>query len=82
MHEHILTTVIRLDESLALLAIEPLYARPLPNLLCRIRVRLALERSTPDELHHCLKQALHKAGAAKLMTEELIAPLCGVALPT
>jgi type II secretory pathway predicted ATPase ExeA len=45
-------------------------------LASRMRVRLALERSTPDELHDCLRQAMHKAGAAKLMTEELIATLC------
>ena len=42
----------------------------------RIRVRLALERAAPDELHDCLKQAMNKAGAAKLMTEELMATLC------
>jgi CheY-like chemotaxis protein len=42
----------------------------------RMRVRLAIERATPDELQEYLKQALHKAGAAKLMTAELIATLC------
>ena len=42
----------------------------------RMRVRLAIERATPDELQEYLKQALHKAGAAKLMTPELIATLC------
>jgi general secretion pathway protein A len=42
----------------------------------RMRVRLALDRASPDELADCLKQALHKAGAVKLMTEELIATLC------
>jgi replication-associated recombination protein RarA len=41
----------------------------------RIRVRMALERATPDELQECLKYALTKAGAAKLMTAELIATL-------
>jgi general secretion pathway protein A len=45
-----------------------------------IRLRLSLERSTPDELRGCLRQAMHKAGAAKLMTEELIAALCDHAL--
>jgi general secretion pathway protein A len=40
-----------------------------------MRVRLALDRATPDELVDCLKQALHKAEAVKLMTEELIATL-------
>jgi len=43
-------------------------------------VRLAIERATPDELQEYLKQALHKAGAVKLMTPELIATLCDHAL--
>jgi general secretion pathway protein A len=42
----------------------------------RMRVRLALERATPDELQEHLRHALHKAGADKLMTPELIATLC------
>jgi general secretion pathway protein A len=42
----------------------------------RMRVRLALERATPDELQECLSHELHKAGAVKLMTPELIATLC------
>src|SRR5215470_4182256 len=42
----------------------------------RIRVRLALERATSDELQDCLKHALHKAGAPQLMTPELIVTLC------
>ena len=41
----------------------------------RIRVRLALERASPDELQECLRYALQKAGAPKLMTAELIATL-------
>jgi general secretion pathway protein A len=41
----------------------------------RIRVRLALERASPDELQDCLKHALHKAGAPQLMTPELMATL-------
>jgi DNA polymerase III delta subunit len=41
-----------------------------------MRVRLAIERATPDELQEYLRQALHKAGAVKLMTPELIATLC------
>src|SRR5271157_3291150 len=32
-------------------------------LASRMRVRLAIERATPDELLECLRQALHKAGA-------------------
>jgi type II secretory pathway predicted ATPase ExeA len=41
----------------------------------RMRVRLALERNTPEELQESLRHALHKAGAPKLMTPELIALL-------
>ena len=41
----------------------------------RMRVRLALERATPDELTELLVHALQKAGAVKLMTPELIATL-------
>jgi type II secretory pathway predicted ATPase ExeA len=42
----------------------------------RMRVRLTLERATPEELQATLQHALQKAGAAKLMTPELIATLC------
>jgi general secretion pathway protein A len=41
----------------------------------RMRVRLALERASPDELQDYLKHALHKAGAPQLMTPELIVTL-------
>jgi type II secretory pathway predicted ATPase ExeA len=41
----------------------------------RIRVRMALERAAPEELQDCLKHAIAKAGAPKLMTGELIASL-------
>jgi general secretion pathway protein A len=41
-----------------------------------MRIRLALDRASPDELQDCPKQALHKAGAAQLMTPELVATLC------
>ena len=39
------------------------------------RVRLALDRATPDELQELLVHALQKAGAVKLMTPELIASI-------
>ena len=42
----------------------------------RMRVKLALERATPEELQECLMHTLHRAGAPKLMTPELIATLC------
>jgi hypothetical protein len=45
-------------------------------LASRMRVRLALERVKPEELRDVLKHALLKAGAAQLMTPELIDVLC------
>jgi type II secretory pathway predicted ATPase ExeA len=42
----------------------------------RMRVRLMLERASPAELEACLHHALEKAGAPRLMTDELIATLC------
>jgi general secretion pathway protein A len=39
-------------------------------------VRLALERTSPEELREHVVHALQKAGAVKLMTPELIATLC------
>jgi type II secretory pathway predicted ATPase ExeA len=42
----------------------------------RMRVRLSLERSTPQELQQCLQHTLQKAGAPKLMTPEVINTLC------
>ena len=68
----LLTVVLAGDGSL----VERLRSDEFLPLGSRIRVRLALERAAPDELHDCLKQAMNKAGAAKLMTEELMATLC------
>jgi general secretion pathway protein A len=45
-------------------------------LASRMRVRLALDRASPDELAEQLTHAMQKAGAARLMTPELIATLC------
>ena len=56
--------------------LERLRSEELLPLGSRMRVRLALERTTPDELQEYLRQALQKAGAVKLMTPELIATLC------
>jgi hypothetical protein len=42
----------------------------------RMRVRLTLDRATPEELADTLRHAMAKAGAAKLMTPELVATLC------
>ena len=45
-------------------------------LASRMRVRLAIERATPQDLQECLRHALQQAGAPTLMTPELIATLC------
>ena len=55
--------------------LERLRSDELMPLNSRMRVRLALERSTPDELSELIAHALQKAGAVKLMTPELIATL-------
>jgi general secretion pathway protein A len=67
----LLTVVLAGDQRL----IERFRAEELLPLGSRMRVRLALERTSPEELQECLRHALHKAGAPKLMTPELIATL-------
>ena len=67
----LLTVVLAGDQRL----IERFRAEELLPLGSRMRVRLALDRSTPEELQECLRHALHKAGATKLLTPELIATL-------
>ena len=69
LDSHILLTVVlagdgRLSERFRTEELLPLGSR--------IRVRMALERASPEELQECLKFALAKAGAPKLMTTELI----------
>jgi general secretion pathway protein A len=73
LDSHILLTVVLAGDGRL---VERLRSDDFLPLSSRMRVRLTLERATPDELRDCLKQAMHKAGAAKLMTEELIATLC------
>jgi type II secretory pathway predicted ATPase ExeA len=67
----LLTVVLAGDQRL----IERFRAEELLPLGSRMRVRLALERASPEELQECLRHALHKAGAPKLMTPELVATL-------
>jgi type II secretory pathway predicted ATPase ExeA len=67
----LLTVVIAGDRRL----LERLRSDELLPLASRMRVRLAIERTSPDELQDHLRQAMHKAGAVKLMTPELIATL-------
>lgn len=73
LDSHILLTVVLAGDGRL---VERLRSEELLPLGSRIRVRLLLERATPDELHDCLKQAINKAGAAKLMTDELMTTLC------
>jgi type II secretory pathway predicted ATPase ExeA len=73
LDSHILLTVVLAGDGRL---VERFRSDELLPLGSRMRVRLALERATADELQDCLKQALAKAGAAKLMTPELVATLC------
>jgi type II secretory pathway predicted ATPase ExeA len=73
LDSHILLTVVLAGDGRL---VERLRSDEFLPLASRMRVRLTLERSTPAELEECLKHALQKAGAAKLMTPELIATLC------
>ncbi|MBV9415189.1 MAG: AAA family ATPase [Solirubrobacterales bacterium] len=73
LDSHILLTVVLAGDGRL---VERLRSEEFLPLGSRMRVRLALERASPDELHDCLKQAINKAGAAKLMTEELMVTLC------
>ncbi len=68
----LLTVVLAGDQRL----IERFRAEDLLPLGSRMRVRLALERSTPEELQECVRHILQKAGAVKLMTPEVIATVC------
>jgi general secretion pathway protein A len=68
----LLTVVLAGDGRL----VERLRSEEFLPLASRMRVRLALDRSTPLELAECLTHSMHKAGAAKLMTPELISALC------
>ena len=68
----LLTVVLGGDQRL----LERFRSEELLPLGSRIRVRLTLERATPEELRECLQHALAKAGAPKLMTPELLGTLC------
>ena len=73
LDSHILLTVVLAGDGRLL---ERFRTDELLPLGSRIRVRLTLERATPDELQECLRHALNKAGAPKLMTPELTSALC------
>jgi general secretion pathway protein A len=68
----LLTTILAGDPRL----IERFKTDDLAPLSSRMRVRLNLDRATPDELEQCLRHAMAKAGANKLMTSELVTTLC------
>jgi len=68
----LLTVVLAGDQRL----IERFRSEELLPLGSRMRVRLALERATPEQLRELIQHALAKAGAPKLMTAELVATLC------
>ena len=73
LDSHILITVVLAGDGRLL---DRLRSDELLPLASRMRVRLALDRATPEEMQEVLVHALQKAGAVKLMTSELIATLC------
>jgi type II secretory pathway predicted ATPase ExeA len=73
LDSHLLLTVVLAGDQRLL---ERFRSEDLLPLGSRMRVRLALERATPEELRELLQHAIAKAGAPKLMTTELVATLC------
>jgi type II secretory pathway predicted ATPase ExeA len=73
LDSHVLLTVVLAGDRRL---VERFRADEFLPLASRVRVRLAVERVKPDELRDCIKHALLKAGAAQLMTPELIGTLC------
>lgn len=73
LDSHILLTIVLAgDGRLA----ERLRSEEFLPLASRMRVRLAIERATPQDLQETLQLALRQAGAATLMTPEVIATIC------
>jgi type II secretory pathway predicted ATPase ExeA len=68
----LLTTILAGDTRL----VEKFRTDDLLPLSSRMRVKLNLDRATVDELEQCLRHCMTKAGAAKLMTAELVTTLC------
>jgi general secretion pathway protein A len=67
----LLTIVLAGDQRLA----ERFRSEELLPLGSRIRARLVLERATIEDLQDCLRNALDKAGAPQLMTQDVIVTL-------
>ncbi len=68
----LLTVVLAGDGRLA----ERLRCDEFLPLASRVRVRLPIERASPQDLQACLGHALRQAGAPTLMTTEVIATIC------
>lgn len=73
LDSHLLLTVVLAGDQRLL---ERFRSEELLPLGSRMRVRLALDRASPEELRELLQHALAKAAAPKLMSTELIATLC------
>jgi len=73
LDSHLLLTVVLAGDQRLLQHFRSEELLPLDS---RMRVRLVLERASPEELRELLTHALAKAGAPKLMSAELIATLC------
>jgi general secretion pathway protein A len=72
LDSHILLTVVLAGDGRL---VERLRSDQFLPLDSRIRVRLPLERATPQTLRSCLEHALDQAGAPTLITAEVIATL-------
>ena len=77
LDSHVLLTVVLAGDGRL---VERFRSDELLPLGSRMRVRLTLDRATPEELADTLRHAMARAGAAKLMTPELITVLCDHAL--
>jgi type II secretory pathway predicted ATPase ExeA len=73
LDSHVLLTVVLAGDGRL---VERFRSDELLPLASRVRVRLPLDRATPEELAETLRHAMAKAGAAKLMTPELVVTLC------
>jgi len=73
LDSHLLLTVVLAGDNRL---VERFRSDELLPLNSRMRVRLALDRATPEELREGLRHAMARAGATKLMTPELSTTLC------
>jgi general secretion pathway protein A len=72
LDSHILLTIVLAGDGRLLERLRSDEFLPLDS---RIRVRLPMERASPQALQECLRHLLHQAGAPTLMTAEVIATL-------